>query len=223
MITHSSKSISQAGASTIVTVVIAGLSVFAAAFAGLAIWAYVNYADQKNNVDAKVSTAVATAEKEQADELEKKFTEREKEPNRSFAGPSDYGSLNFKYPKTWSVYVASDGSSSGRAFEAYLNPAIVPPLSAEASRYALYVKISNQQYESAIKEMQAKVAKGDLTTSAIKINDQNGTRLDGKFSTDIRGAAVIFKIRDKTLTIQTEADTFKPDFENIIKTITFIE
>jgi hypothetical protein len=46
-------------------------------------------------------------------------------------------------------------------------------------------------------------------------------RLDGSFSTDIRGSAVIFKIRDKTVTIRTDADTFKPDFENIIKTINF--
>jgi hypothetical protein len=65
------------------------------------------------------------------------------------------------------------------------------------------------------------VKKGDLRSSATSANGNNGTRLDGSFTKDIRGSAVIYKIRDKTLTIRTDADTFKPDFENIIKTINF--
>jgi len=65
------------------------------------------------------------------------------------------------------------------------------------------------------------VKSGKLTTSSVKANSQNGTRLDGSFTKDIRGAAVIYKIRDKTAIIRTDADTFKPDFENLIKTITF--
>lgn len=202
------------------TLVIAGVSVFAVVFAGLAIWAYVNYADQKNNVDAKISNAVAKAEKEQADVLERKFAEREKEPLRSFAGPSDYGSLGFKYPKTWSVYVADDGSSDS-SFKAYLNPATVPPVNDPTSRFAVRVSIVNQKYEDVIDSYKDEVKSGKLTTTSVKANSQNGTRLDGSFSKDIRGAAVIFKIRDKTAVIRTDADTFKPDFENLIKTITF--
>jgi hypothetical protein len=65
------------------------------------------------------------------------------------------------------------------------------------------------------------VKKGSLRSSATSANGNNGTRLDGNFTKDIRGSAVIYKIRDKTVTIQTDADTFKPDFENIIKTLNF--
>jgi hypothetical protein len=206
----------------VATIVIVGLSVFMVAFGGLAVWAYVNYMDQKNNVDAKISKAVATAEKVQADDLEKKFEIRDKEPNRSFAGPSDYGTLGFKYPKTWSVYVSNDGASA-KSFQAYLNPATVPSVESETSRYALRVSIVNESYEDSIAEFQDLVEEGQLKASPVKVKDQNGTRLDGSFSKDIRGAAVIYKIRDKTAIIRTDADTFKPDFENIIKTITFIQ
>lgn len=219
MITSSS---AERGGLSVATLVIVGLSVFLVAFGGLAIWAYVNYMDQKNNVDAKISKAVATAEKEQADELEKKFEERDKEPNRSFAGPSDYGSLGFKYPKTWSVYVSNDGTNS-KNFQAYLNPASVPSIETETSRYALRVSIVNESYEDTINEYQDLVEEGQLKASPVKVKDQNGTRLDGSFSKDIRGSAVIYKIRDKTAIIRTDADTFKPDFENIIKTISFIQ
>jgi hypothetical protein len=55
------------------------------------------------------------------------------------------------------------------------------------------------------------------------VNGENGVRLDGNFSDEIRGAAVIFKIRDKTAVLRTDADTFKPDFETLIKTVTFVK
>jgi len=209
----------QRGASTGIVITIVALSLVAVACAGLALWAFVNYTDQKNNVNAIVSREVAEAEKAQADDLEEKFFQREKELNREFAGPSDFGTLGFKYPKTWSVYVANDGLDGGD-FEAYLNPITVPAVSKD-QRYALRVTISDDKYEDVIQDYQSLVEDGDLKTSTAKANGQNGTRLDGKFTNDIRGAAVIFKIRDKTATIRTDADTFKPDFEKLIKTITF--
>jgi len=57
----------------------------------------------------------------------------------------------------------------------------------------------------------------------VKADGNNGTRLDGAFTKDIRGYAVIFKIRDKTLTIRTDANTFKSDFNKLINTIKFNE
>lgn len=213
-------SLNQRGAITPSVVVISVLSVFAVAFAGLSIWAFVNYMDQKNNVDAKVATAVATAEKTLGDDLEKKFIEREKEPLKSFSGPADYGTLGLKYPKTWSLYVSNDGSK-GTGYEAFLSPGAVPSVSDNNSRYALHIAIVNDSYEDVLDDYESLVKKGSLSTTAIKANDKNGTRLDGNFSKDIRGAAVVFKIRDKTAVIQTDADTFKPDFDALIQTITF--
>lgn len=211
--------VSQRGASTPVIVTIVLLSIFVVAFAGLAIWAYLNYDDQRTNVNLKIDAAVAKAEKQQADELEAKFLEREKEPNRVFTGPSDYGSLSFKYPKTWSVYLASEGGGRN-GYEAYFNPVVVPPVS-EEERFALRVTIMNQSYEEVIKDFQSQVEDGNLRSSATKANGENGTRLDGNFSDDIRGAAVVYKIRDKTAILRTDADTFKPDFDRLIKTLTF--
>ena len=209
----------QSGAISGVLVAIIGLSVGIVALGGLAAWAYVNYADQKSNVQARVDRAVASAEKDQAEKDETKFAEREKEPNREFAGPSDYGRLSFMYPKTWSVYIGSDGSRGGD-YEAYLNPVTVPSVKSDA-RYALRVTISEKSYEDVVNSYEGLVKKGDLKTSTTSANGQNGTRLDGSFTKDIRGAAVIYKIRDKTAILQTDADTFKPDFEKIIKTINF--
>jgi hypothetical protein len=186
---------------------------------GVMVWALVNYTDQKNNVDSKVSLAVATAKKEQADADEAKFNERDKEPNRQFVGPEDFGRVSFNYPKTWSVYIEKDAVSTS-TFEAYLNPVAVPPVSS-TQQYALRVLIESKDYDQVISSYQALVKKGDLKSSAVKADNEDGTRLDGQFTKDIRGSAVIFKIRDKTLTIRSDADTFRGDFDALIATITF--
>lgn len=186
---------------------------------GFLVWALLNYFDQKDNVDAKVATAVADAKKEQADELEAKFLEREKEPKRQFVGPDDYGRLTFDYPKTWSVYVEKD-TTSGDEFSAYLNPVSVPPVT-RTTQLGLRVTIETKDYDDVVDGFQRLVENGDLKSSSVKADDQNGTKLEGAFSKDIRGTAVIFKIRDKTVTLRTDADTFKNDFNAIVASITF--
>jgi hypothetical protein len=200
-------------------VAIIGLVVLVLVAGSLAIWAYLGYSDQKANVDSKVDLAVAQAKKEQGDIDEEKFAEREKAPNRQFVGPEDYGRLTFDYPKTWSVYIARDVAGGG-TYEAYLNPAVVPTVSS-TTQYSLRVLIEEKDYDQVLKTYEALVKKGDLRTSATSANGNNGTRFDGSFSKDIRGSAVVYKIRDKTVTLRTDADTFKPDFENIITTIKF--
>jgi len=184
-----------------------------------AIWAFMNYNEQKTDVDGKVSVAVADAKKTQADDLEAKFAARDKEPNREFVGPEDYGRLTFNYPKTWSVYVAKDVSEGGN-YEAYLNPVSVPAVS-DAQQYSLRVKIEQTDYDKVISSYSSLVKKGDLKSSAVNANGSAGTRLDGNFSKNIRGSAVVFKLRDKTITLRTDADTFKTDFDALITTIKF--
>ncbi|MDB5167467.1 MAG: exported protein of unknown function [Candidatus Saccharibacteria bacterium] len=203
------------------TIIIVVLAVVLAGFVGLAIWALVNYNEQKTNVQGKVDDAVAIAKKTQADNDEVKFAARDKEPNREFVGPDDYGALSFNYPKTWSVYINKDANTSGGTYEAYLNPVSVPAVST-TQQYALRVTIEQQDYNTVITSYNTLVKTGALHSSAVvAANGADGTRLDGNFTKDIRGAAVIFKIRDKTVTLRTDANTFLPDFNALIATIKF--
>lgn len=196
-----------------------GLSVLTGLVSVVAVWGLINYNEQKTDVEGKIAEAVATAKKEQADSDEAKFLARDKEPNREFVGPDDYGRLTFNYPKTWSVFINKDVSQGG-TYESYLNPVSVPPVTA-AQQYALRVTIEEKDYDKALATYEALVKKGDLRSSAVTINGTNGTRIDGNFTKDIRGSAVVFKIRDKTVTLRTDADTFKTDFNALITTIKF--
>lgn len=202
------------------TIIIVLLAIVLAIVAGIAVWSFINYKEAKTDIDGKIGEAVATAQKVQADSDEAKFTAREKEPARGFVGPDDYGRLTFSYPKTWSVYVNKDASAQGGTYEAYLNPVSVPAVS-QSQQYALRVTIEEKDYDKVISGYSSLVKSGALKSSATSANAVNGTRLDGNFSKDIRGSAVIYKIRDKTLTLRTDADTFKPDFDALITTIKF--
>jgi hypothetical protein len=193
--------------SIVLTVLVLGLGSFG-------IWAFVNYSDQKNNVDQKIAAAVADAKRQQIIDDEAKFAEREKQPTRQFAGPDDWGTIRFNYPKTWSVYVDKNGSGNSN-YEAYLSVGPVPPISGN-NQYALRVTMEKKSYESVIASFQDLVKKGDLKSSPVTIQGEAGTRLDGKFTKDLSGSMVLFKVRDKTLEVYTQSPSFASDYNDII-------
>lgn len=194
--------------SVVLAIVFGGISIIMSM--GI-IWLTINYLDQKNNVDSKINTAVADAKKAQADELEKEFADREKEPLSQFTGPEDLGRLVFKYPKTWSVYVKETNG-----YRAFFHPKIVV---SENERFALRLTIETRNYDEAVQAYSSLVKSGSLTSSPFSVGDVAGTRFDGNFTKDLRGSAIIVKNRDKVVTLQTDADTFKSDFDALIQTI----
>lgn len=185
---------------------------------GLSGWALVNYFDQKDNVDSKVSSAVALAIKDQKTREAAERKEADKEPNRIFATGDDLGQLSFKYPKNWSVYEAA--SQDSNKYSVLFNPGQISADSRD-SRYALRLSVSTQDYDKAIASYEKAVSSGALKATPVKIDDQSATRFDGEISKEVRGSFVLFKLRDKTVIVQTDAETFTKDFDALIKTITF--
>ena len=135
-----------------IAIILLALALIAAGSIG--IWSFINYREAQTNLDGKIDLAVSEAEKKQADADETKFAEREKEPNYEFAGAADYGHVGFMYPKTWSAYVAADGSD-GKDYFAYLHPVTVPPVPTSSKvqqRFALRVAIYNSPMDEVLKE-----------------------------------------------------------------------
>jgi hypothetical protein len=204
-------------------IAIAALILLVIVFGSFGIWSYLNYTEQKSNVDTKIADAAAKATLEQATKDEEDFAKREKEPMRQFVGPSDYGRLTFDYPKTWSAYQDTDISGGGGVtYAAYLNPILVPPVS-DKTKFALRITIEQKIYDKALDVYAPLIKKGDLKSSVYSDGIHTGTRLEGKFNKDIIGTAVLIKMRDRTLTLRTDGDVFKSDFESILKTVKFNE
>jgi hypothetical protein len=190
--------------------------VLSVAMVGLAIfgvWSFLNYNDQKNNVDQKIEAAIAEARRQQSEEDEAKFAEREKQPTKLFVGPEDLGRVEFHYPKTWSGYV--DKSGGNGTYEAYFQPGVVPPLGS-STPYALRISIENKAYDQVLNDYQDEVKKGEVRSSAATVNGESGNRLEGKIDKDIDGVLLLFKVRDKTLKVYTQSRAFQADLDNII-------
>lgn len=196
------------------------LGFFAVIFGAVMIWALVNYNDQKNNVDNKIDVAVLEAQQQQKDKDAEEFAEREKEPYKKFIGPDDLGRVTFEYPKTWSAFVQNDGRDSS-TYQAFLHPNVVPPVT-KGQKFALRMTIDSKSYEEVLEKYEKLIEKGNLRSSTIKVSGYNGNRLDGSFDDETKGSAVVFKVRDKTLILQTDSEQFVPDFDSIIlKSLTF--
>ena len=204
---------------TIMIAAIVILALTTVAFAGLFIWALMQYNTVSTDVDGQINAAVAKAVEEQAKKDEEEFAEREKHPYRTFSGPADYGQLTFEYPNTWSLYIASDASHGGN-YEAYFNPIEVNAISGN-NIYALRLTIFDEAFENVTKRYSGSVG-SDLKLDVITIGDTTANRYSGKIpSTDYQGYIVVFKIRDKTAVLRTDSLLFAEDFDELLETISF--
>lgn len=209
----------ESGAISGLMVAVIGLSVLVLGLGSFGIWAFVSYENASSNLDEKIQLAQAQAKGDQSDADQAKYAEQVKTPYNTYTAPADYCSVSFQYPKTWSVY-ESEQIQNGGDFKAYFYPKVVPPVSSD-QQYALRLWIRQSNYDSVVSEYQGLVQKGSLKSSSTASEGQQGTRLDGDFSKNIRGSAVIYPCRDKTILVFTDANTFGPDFETLIKTITY--
>lgn len=212
------------------TIVIIFLSIALVGMGAFGVWSFLNFKEAQSDIDSKISLAEAAAKKQEAEEQAEKYAEREKQPNHIFNAPTEFGGINFAYPKTWSSYVAADGKD-GKDYFAYFHPTTVPPVPDSTKivqRFALRMAIYNSSMDEVLKEYQKTIEKGELSSAAVVANGKNATKLEGLFpdpankDNRIQGVAYFFKVNDKVLMLKTDAkDTFRADFDKLINTVNF--
>ena len=209
------------------TIAIIVVSLIAVTFIGLFIWMSGEKSELQSEWDTELADEKAKALDEPYDKLEKEFRETEKYPYDTFAGPVDYGSLSFEYPKTWSVYVAA-AATAGGDFNAYFNPIQVDAVSKETIN-ALRVTIRNTGFDDVSAEYDKAMNKKDvnLTLESTRIG-KNGNITANRYTgtipdTELSGIIVTFKIRDKTAILQTDSEIFRDDFDKLLTTVEFNE
>jgi len=181
-------------------------------------WAYGQSQDYKNNVDAKVAVAVESARQAESAAKEKEFAERIKNPYKTYVGPSEYGTITLKYPRTWSAYV-SDRSDNDPFVDGYFAPNSVPDVQDENSKFALRLQVVQEPYNEVLDELKSQ---GDEGTNKVqpyklpKVPSVVGSRVTGAVEDDKKGVMVLLPMRDKTLKVWTTADQYANDFNKII-------
>jgi hypothetical protein len=188
-------------------------------------WAFVQMQDYKNNVNVKVTSAIELAKQEESSLKDTAFVEAEKQPLRTYSGPSAYGSITVNYPKTWSAYIA-DGRSGSPHIDGYFYPGVVPDLQSSASVYALRIQVVSESYSNVLSQFSSYVRQGGATVSpysAPKVPSIIGARISGKLIGNTSGTMIVLPLRDTTLKIWTEAPQFEQDFNtNILSNLNFL-
>ena len=201
------------------TVCLIFVSLIAVTFMGLFVFMYINWNTVSTDVQGQIDEAVATAEYNLTSRLEAEFEEKEKYPFKTFTGPADFGSLTFEYPKTWSLYVPDDASRA-QDYHAYFNPIQVNVVN-EQTVMALRVSIINSLTDEVKKRYEGRIEDGKLKVSQRVVNNANVDIYTGELESELQGIFAVFKIRDKTAIIQTDAMIFEKDFYTLLDTIKF--
>lgn len=225
--TNSPSHLDQRGSSSSLIIVIVVLVMLLMVAIGAFVWAFMGYNDYKTNTDAKVASAVKNAKAEQQDADNEAFANEQKKPYLTYKGPSEMGTVEFSYPKTWSGYVNTEASNS-RELQVYFYPHIVPKVKDGEAAYALRIKVSTEDYAERIRSYQSLAEEGKVTASAIVLGKTdnfagfNGLRIDGQLTDTINGSVSVFKVRDKVLEVFADSKDFMNDYnEVILKTLKF--
>lgn len=211
------KPLNQKGAinSLLISLILTVLLLFGAL--GFGYWAFSGRQDYKNNSDQKVAAAVSAAQTQQQATDAKQYAEEAKNPLKKFVGPSDFGGVTILYPKTWSAYVLQNSGSN--PLDAYFQPDIVTDVNNQNNVFALRVQVVQQSYDQVVQQYASQVQQKAATLapySLPKVPSVAGSKLDGTIATNQQGSVVILPLRNVTLKIFTQSQTFLNDFNNII-------
>ena len=185
----------------------------------LAGWLYFSYRNQKENVDEITVSAVEKAKANQAEELEADFAEREKNPFRKYESDDILGSIVVEFPKTWNLMVAEDENSSVQ-IDATFHPGKID-ISSEDNNYALRMQLVDELYTQTVSEYEGNVEEGLLKSKSITVSGASGLIFNGLFPDEKVGRAVVLPVRDSTLILRTDSDSFLEDFHKVIEKLTF--
>lgn len=195
------------------------LAVFFIAAASFAVWAFGSRQDYKNNVDAKITAAVDANKQVVQAADSKQYAEASKNPLKTYIGPDAYGAVHISYPKTWSAYI--DTTNSSTPLNAYFHSDYVPAINDNNASFNLQVQIVATSYDSIVSQFTDQIQQGAGTATPYKlakVPSVVGTRFDGKIFDDqnASGSIVVLPIRDKTLEVSVQSNTYLADFNNYI-------
>jgi hypothetical protein len=210
----------------IVTIVLVLLLLAALAFG---VWAFMSREDYKNNSDQKAAVAVEQALVDQKAVLDAEYAEKEKQPNDTYIGKPEAGSVQVMYPKTWSAHIIEQ-SAGQQPINGYFHPGFVPNTNTQDTAFALRLEVTSSSYAETVKQYESQVKAGTVVVTPYrlaKVPDTLGVMVTGTIVNGrekIIGTMVIMPIRDKTLKIWTESNSvFAKDFnDTVLPNLSFV-
>ena len=176
----------------------------------------------KNNTQAIINVEVENAKKAQKEQLDEEFIEKEKEPYLTYDSPAQASAVKIVYPKTWDLYAVEDSGKG--TVDNYFAQNMVKDVNNKENIYALRVQVVDKRYSDVVSSLDTKASRGEVkispfVASNVEGSDQ-GIRVEGEMrkagSSVIQGSMIILPVRDKTIQIWTEGDSFTKDFDEVV-------
>ncbi|HET7641346.1 MAG TPA: hypothetical protein VFK47_21735, partial [Ktedonobacteraceae bacterium] len=212
------KTIGQRGGMNILLLPVILLTVFFLTAVGFGLWAFTSRQDFKDNSDKKVAAAVAKAQSDTQAADAAQYAEQSKQPLDTYIGPSAFGNITVKYPKTWSAYVIENDKAASPV-NAYFHPNFVPDPTNRTNAFALRVQLVTQSYDSVINGYTSQVQSKQVTIAPYKlakVPSVVGSRIEGQIQPTKQGTMIVLPLRNMTLEIWTESNSFVADLDNNI-------
>ena len=214
----------QRGALNILLIPFIMVCLFLVGVSSFGIWAYGQRQDYKNNADKKAAVVADKAVKAAQDADKVTYAELIKQPFDTYIGPAAYGNVTVKYPRTWSGYV-QEGASSSEPVNAYFHPNVVPNVNDQNNAFALRVEVVQRSYDAVLSDYTSQIKDGKVTVAPYhldKVPSVVGSRVEGQITSTKQGTMIILPLRNMTLKVSTESNTFKPDLDtSILPNLTF--
>lgn len=179
--------------------------------------AYKQEQKYKTQTDQIVAQHVQAATQNQQQIDQKNFAEESKQPLATYTGPSDYGSIQIKYPKTWSLYVDTSGTNN-TSVDGYGNPGFVPADTGTNS-YPLRFQVVDTTYDQVLQQYQQQVQSNLVSISPYQpknIKGVIGVVVTGQIENNKQGEMIVLPLRNTTFELYTDSQQFLPDFTNYI-------
>jgi hypothetical protein len=171
-----------------------------------------------------VAAAVAVAKQTESTRKDAEFAELSKSPLKTYVGPEAFGSIDLKYPKTWSGYVINTSDNSPY-IDGYFSPNVVPDVGTDISTFALRIRVSSDSYSTLLENYNSNVEDGTVKVSPYKLPKVPkvvGSKVVGQLSNTKKGTLIIVPLRANALEIWTESDKYLNDFNKyILPNLTF--
>ncbi|HSX07944.1 MAG TPA: hypothetical protein VLG11_03530 [Candidatus Saccharimonadales bacterium] len=196
----------------IVFLMLCGVGAFAA-------WAYNGRQDYKNNVDKKIATAVSQAQQQTQQTDQAQFDQQEKSPYKNYVGPASFGGITIVYPKTWSAYIVEKSGGSSTPVNAYFYPGFVPDTQNSDNAYSLRAAVVQQSYAGILAQYKSLIDNKKVTATPYtfpKLPSIFGMRLDGQIVPNKQGSMILMPLRNQTIEVWTESNTYLSDFNNTV-------
>lgn len=185
----------------------------------IAVWAFIGKSSAESDLQTKIDAAVSASEVVITKKLDDKYAELAKKPFKTLKFAESLGGISIKYPRSWSVYLEEDEGGS-KPVELYAHPSYVPDINGDTA-FGLRMQIISQAYEEELGGWDSEISSGEVSAHTIKSNGVVGTKLKGTIDNDKTGVMVLLPLRDKTLLIWTEANSFTSDFNAAITSLVF--